>query len=208
MKKSLIILGICLNLLVACKNDNSKVEELEKKIEQQSAEMQNMKESLLEKELEEKSTEKSKTTTEVISDEHSIFHGAWFDVKYPSNFIARGSMTSNSSDKFDSATFTSPDNSVEFYVYSPQWNGTAYDISLKSNETQASSKHDDSKSRHIEWWTIEAKDKSYIRSYQKTTDKNSNSISIIGLKYKNQESYNKYKKEYLAFKASLDQFAD
>jgi hypothetical protein len=208
MKKPLIILSICLNLFTACKNDNSKVEELEKKIEQQSAEMQNMKESLLEKELEVKNIEKSKTTAEVESDDHSTFHGAWFDIKYPSTFIARGSMPSKSSDKFDSATFTSPDNSVEFYVYSPQYNGAAHDISLKSNEKQASSKHDDSKSRHIEWWTIEAKDKSYIRSYQKTTDKNSNSISIIGLKYKNQESYNKYKREYLAFKASLNQFAD
>jgi len=208
MKKALIFSSICMSVLVSCKNDNSKVEELEKKVEQQNAEMQNMKESMLEKELEEKNKEKSNARSEVISNQNNVYHGAWFDIKYPVDFIARGSMPSSSSDNFDSATFTSPDNSVEFYIYSPQWNGEAHDISLKSNEKQSNSKYDDSKSQLIEWWTIEAKDKSYTRSYQKTTNKNSGSISIIGLKYKNQDSYNKYKKQYLEFKASLSQFAD
>lgn len=210
MNTKTIIFSIGLGLLTSCNNDNAKVEELEKKLEQQNSEMQTMKETMMEKELEQKDKEiaQREGNTEVSSTQIKTFQGAWFKVKYPADFIAHGSMAANSSDEFDSATFTSPDNTVEFYIYSPQWNGEAIDISLKSNETQGSSKHDDSKTRHVEWWTIEAKDKSYTRSYQKTTDKSSNTISIVGLKYKNQESYKKYKEQYLDFKASLIQFAD
>ena len=49
------------------------------------------------------------------------FQGAWFEVKYPQDFKAKGSLASETSDGFDSAIFTSPDGTVSFYVYSPQW---------------------------------------------------------------------------------------
>lgn len=208
MTRVLIIISLYLVSFASCKNDNSKVEELEKKLEQQSTEMQNMKEDMLEKELEQKQIENAHNEREVLTNGTSVYHGAWFDIKYPSEFIAKGSIPSISSDGFDSATFTSPDNSVEFYVFSPQWNGEAHDIAVREHETRFNSKTDDSNSRIVEWWTIEAKDKSYTRSYQKTIDKQSNTVTIIGLKYKNQESYNKHKKQYLDFKASLKQYAD
>jgi hypothetical protein len=136
------------------------------------------------------------------------YQGAWFDVNYPHDFTAKGSMASETSDGFDSAIFTSPDNEVSFYVYSPQWTGEAKDISLQSNEKLASTKTDNSDEKIIEWWTIVALDKSYSRSYQKTTDIASNTIFVIGIRYKNQASFDRYKKQYIAFKGSLIQFAD
>jgi hypothetical protein len=59
------------------------------------------------------------------------YRGAWFEVKYPSTFRVRPSLRSSSSTRgYDSVFFTAPDDNVEFYVFSPQWNGTASDIEL------------------------------------------------------------------------------
>jgi hypothetical protein len=136
------------------------------------------------------------------------YQGAWFEVKYPQDFKAHGSLLSATSDGFDSAFFTSPDGTVSFYVYSPQWSGDAKDIALQTNEKLASSKEEKSDVKSVEWWTIIAKDQSYTRSYQKTTDMTSNTIHVIGIKYKNQAAYERFKKQYISFKSSLKQFAD
>ena len=56
------------------------------------------------------------------------------------------------------------------------------------------------------FWTIGAKNGSYSRSYQETRE--GDAMHIIGSRYTTQKAYNKYKKQYLAFKASLEQFAD
>jgi hypothetical protein len=54
-----------------------------------------------------------------------IFKGAWFDVRYPAGWKAqRGQKSATSDESTDSARFTSPDGRAEFYVFSPQWNGT------------------------------------------------------------------------------------
>jgi hypothetical protein len=95
------------------------------------------------------------------------FQGAWFEVKYPQDFKAKGSLDSETSDGFDSVIFTSPDGTVSFYVYSPQWSGEATDISLQPNEKLASTKADNTDSKSVEWWTIVANDQTYTRSYQK-----------------------------------------
>jgi hypothetical protein len=57
MNTKTIIFSIGLGLLTSCNNDNAKVEELEKKLEQQNSEMQTMKETMMEKELEQKDKE-------------------------------------------------------------------------------------------------------------------------------------------------------
>jgi len=86
MKKALIFSSICMSLLVSCKNDNSKVEELEKKVEQQNAEMQNMKESMLEKELE----EKNKEIDELKSEQAQKKSEKQSDSGNSSNYYAQG----------------------------------------------------------------------------------------------------------------------
>ena len=137
-----------------------------------------------------------------------IFNGAWFDINYPSNFIAKGSLKSTTSDGFESAIFKSPDNLVEFYVFSPQWNGEATDILLKTKEILSSSKSEINGDVETKWWTITSSDGSYSRSYTQKYDKSQNTKCIIGIKYKNGSALEKYKKEYALFKKSLKQYAD
>jgi len=58
------------------------------------------------------------------------------------------------------------------------------------------------------WWTIVAKNGSYTRSYQESSNDDYNVNRVFGIKYKNMAALNKYKKQYEAFKSSLQQFAD
>ena len=134
------------------------------------------------------------------------FKGAWFDINYPSNFIAKGSL--KTSDGFESAIFKSPDNLVEFYIFSPQWNGQATDIQLDAKEKLSSSKSQVNGAITTKWWTISSTDGSYSRSYQEKYNKSQNTKWIIGIKYKKSTALEKYKNEYALFKNSLKQYAD
>ena len=144
----------------------------------------------------------------IILAQTKTFNGAWFDINYPSNFIAKGSLKSITSDGFESAIFKSPDNLVEFYIFSPQWSGEAKDIKLNFKETLSSSKSQINGDLKTKWWTIAAKDGSYLRSYQEKINKSQNTNWVIGIKYKNSSALEKYKKEYALFKSSLKQYAD
>ena len=122
--------------------------------------------------------------------------------------LTKGSLKSITSDGFESATFKSPDNLVEFYIFSPQWSGYPKDILLTTKETISSSKSQITGDLETKWWTISAKDGSYQRSYQEIINKSQNTNWVIGIKYKNSSALERYKKEYTLFKKSLKQYAD
>ncbi|RRD76988.1 hypothetical protein [Tannerella forsythia] len=145
-----------------------------------------------------------------FSAQDRTFTGAWFEVKYPSDFTAQGSMVSASGEEnqFDSAFFTSPDGEVEFYIFSPQWGGEPTDIALRSNEKAGNRQVKQTAKQTVTHWTIGAQDGSYVRSYQETRNEVENTVWVVGIKYKNQKAYDRYKKQYIAFKSSLQQFAD
>jgi hypothetical protein len=136
--------------------------------------------------------------------------GAWFTIHYPSDFIVHPSMpSSTSADGFDSARFTSPDGLVEFYVFSPQWDGQAYDIELKPESEYLFDKELRNLRDKTEiLFTIAAKDGSYKRSYRETTMYQSNVRWILGIKYASQMAYQKYQDAFVRFKKSLTQYAD
>jgi hypothetical protein len=144
-----------------------------------------------------------------LAGQTKTYKGAWFDIKYPSSFTVKPSLKSSTSDKgYESAFFESPDRLVEFYVFSPQWSGNATDIDVKNSEKITATKTETTGHFIIKWWTIAAKNGSYTRSYQEKTDTQANTNWVIGIKYKNQGAFSKYKKQYLSFKASLVQYAD
>jgi hypothetical protein len=136
------------------------------------------------------------------------YNGAWFDINYPSSFLPIGSLKSSTSVGFDSVFFISPDNLVEFYIFSPQWNGEATDILINAKEKLSSSKSQINGNEETKWWTINSVNGSYSRSYQQKYNKAQNTKWIIGIKYKNISALEKYKKEYALFKSSLKQNAD
>jgi hypothetical protein len=137
------------------------------------------------------------------------YEGAWFEIRYPPGFRVRPSQPSTSANGYDSAFFLASDGSVEFYVFAPQWNGTARDIEVNpATETVVSQDVARSGSKQIRRVTIRAQDGSYLRSYEDTEDVVTNTRKIFGIKYVNAASYNRYRQAYVTFKASLVQFAD
>ena len=149
------------------------------------------------------------------------FHGAWFDIDYPSGWKATPIGRSLSSTTgSDSARFTAPDGSAEFYVFSPQWNGSPAEIKLDprrevlvSSRTQTASSGKMRGGGYLSntlahWYTACAKDHSYERSWVDVEDKSLNVRHVFGIKYKNQAARQKYKGQYAHFCKSLVQFAD
>lgn len=135
------------------------------------------------------------------------YKGAYFDIKYPAGFSARASLRSDENP--DSAFFTAQDGSVEFYVYSPIWNGEPRDIEI--NEATEEYVSQDTKTNagiRIRRVTIRARDGSYLRSFEDTENTNTNNRTVFGIKYRNQAAYNQYRQAYLTFKKSIRQYAD
>ena len=140
----------------------------------------------------------------------SAYKGAWFQIKYPGSFKVCPSLKSSSAaEGYDSVFFSSSDGAVEFYVFSPQWNGSPVDIEIKPNAEQyVSQKEERRNSRTVRFVTVRAMDKSYVRSYVDTENTDLNTRLVFGIKYINQKAYDKYKQLYRDFKASIQQFAD
>ncbi len=141
--------------------------------------------------------------------DYKTYTGAWFAVNYPSDFTVKPSMKSlTSTEGFDSAIFTSPDSTVSFYVFSPQWSGKPSEINIRSNEIMTDSITEGlEEGITVNEWTIEAKDKSYKRSYREVI-RQDNINWIVGLQYTSDAAYRKYRQQYLNFKNSLMQYAD
>lgn len=138
------------------------------------------------------------------------FRGAYFTVKYPPGFNARKSLPSNSFEgQHDSAFFKAADGTVEFYIFSPLWNGKPDDIELVPESevivSEANEQKGAVKTRRV---TIKAKDNSYTRSFEDSENTETNNRKVFGIKYKDQGAYNKYRSQYLTFKNSLQQFSD
>ncbi|MGZ8846105.1 MAG: hypothetical protein ACXW3C_06535 [Pyrinomonadaceae bacterium] len=137
------------------------------------------------------------------------YKGAWFEIKYPSNFKVRPSLRSSSGRGYDSVFFSSPDGTVEFYVFSPQWNGEPADIEMNpQSEVQVSQNTEKRAGRIVRRMTIRARDNSYLRSFEDTEDTTTNTRKVFGIKYRNEAAYSRYRQSYLTFKQSLTQFAD
>jgi hypothetical protein len=149
------------------------------------------------------------------------FEGAWFSVRYPPGFRVRPSLRSltaptgeKGKPQYDSAFFLSPDRGVEFYVFSPQWNGSPSDIlanprkeTVVSSKTEKRAGKGEGMGLTVRWVTLRARDGSYTRSYVDTESEN-NTRLVFGLKYRDARARQRYQSDYQAFKDSLQQFAD
>lgn len=138
-----------------------------------------------------------------------VFKGAWFEIKYPPGFtVTPGPKSSTSVQGYDSAFFLSPDQTVEFYVFSPQWRGMP-EIDLDPATEVIVSKEVKTKNNiTVTQVTVKEKTGKYLRSWLDREDNLSNTRTVFGIKYRDMPSYNKYRPDYLIFKNSLRQFAD
>ena len=160
--------------------------------------------------------------------------GSYFSIDYPKDFsvtiekpVDYDAAGDANFDPYDEAYFTSPDQQVEFYVFSPLWGGKPQSyLDVASNEEligEQTTKDLDTdpyrdKNRDLlltRRATVKAKNGSYFKSYVQTKKRSSDFTRkvvdldlVFGIKYKNQKSYEKYRDAYLAFKKSLIQLSD
>lgn len=140
---------------------------------------------------------------------YRTYRGGWFEVDYPKQFTVQPSIPSSMDGKYDSVYFQSPDKKVKYYIYSPQWSGDAKDIEQDLKlEDEIDTKTSTKNGFNYRWFTFRAKNKSYSRSYMETTNEENTTKLIVGIEYRTQKDYEKYKKDYLYFKKSIKQFAD
>lgn len=120
----------------------------------------------------------------------------------------------------DEAYFTSSDERVEFFVFSPLWAGDPENyLEIAENEELVDEKIEEyfevddpslvGDSR-IRWVTVKAKDDSYYRSF--VSKKEQIGVSeihhVFGIKYQDAKALEEYREEYEVFKESLVQYAD
>jgi hypothetical protein len=140
------------------------------------------------------------------------YKGKSFKVEFPPGWKVQ-TLEAKKPRESDAATFTSPDGAMQFYIFSPQWDGTPPAIALDAaKEAETARKTEPGVSSgvkgHYTWQTIAAKDKSYTRTYQSFKAIDEPIHWVIGMKYSNDEALAKYRADYARFKQSLQQFAD
>ncbi len=169
---------------------------------------------------------KNDTAVDTEDTKTTLYRAPWFGISYPSSFTARPTepttqYNENTYIQTDEAYFTSSDNAVEFFVYSPLWSGnpktyltiaqTETMVSEDTKETLASDANEQYGDSITRWVTVKANDGSYHRSFVSIKEQvgtGSELHRVFGIKYTNEAAYNTYKAAYMAFKESLAQYAD
>jgi len=140
------------------------------------------------------------------------YRGCWFDISYPSQFkaVVRDRCATSGQDQGggDGASFVSPDQKAEFYVYSPQWSGKPSWVSLRTGEKEVARRVSKTGSRTVTFVTVQGPKKSYYRSWADTEDKDVGVRLTYGYKYRDESARKKHADEFAQFKKSLKQFAD
>ena len=149
------------------------------------------------------------------------YSGAWFDIFYPQAFTARPIQASSATGEgVDSAAFLSPSREVEFYVFSPQWNGHASALDVEPGRERLTSKkvtYSDYKTGSGQaekdavedtWLGITALDDSYVRFVHQRSNRLLNTTQVFGIRCKDMATYHRYQADYDRFRKSLVQYAD
>ena len=150
----------------------------------------------------------------VLGGDWLTYRGPWFDIDYPASFRPLGYDRAPRTRTYDEngMRFGSPDGTVEFYVYSPQWSGNPGWIRLAPGET-VFERHTATEGSGIEkkqftWVTIVGPTDDYTRSWVEIAQPDVNVKYYFGIRYETLAAYDRWHAEYETFKASLVQYAD
>jgi hypothetical protein len=133
------------------------------------------------------------------------FEGAWFNVQIPDGMTATQSLASSTGEGADSIWVSSASGATQFYVYSPQWGGTPYDIFL-----------DATKRREINRKETEQQSQTDLElTYQNQTGRfdivqSNDPVSHLTTGYRSStgELTQQELQQYTCFKGSINQFSD
>ena len=137
------------------------------------------------------------------------FHGNFFVIGVPPGFVARPRGNPGGGGKFDAVSLWNKTSSVEFYVFSPQWNGRAEIMEVAQGAEVLTSKESNRTGSVLEvQLTITARDRSYVRFVISRTKENENTNTTWGIRVPNMKVYEQIRPTYVRWKQTLEQFAD
>ena len=137
------------------------------------------------------------------------FRGNFFKIGVPPGFVATAQGERGSGGKSDAVRLWNEKLSVEFYVFSPQWNGQAI-IKEVAQRTEVLTSRESKRVGNVleEQLTITARDKSHIRFVVSRTKENENTNTTFGVRVPNMKVYEQIRPTYVRWKQSLEQYAD
>ena len=144
-------------------------------------------------------------TTIALQAQTRRFVGAWFSIRYPYTFKAKGECPSESMpSKYDAATFTSPDGACTFYVFAPKGDTDEADKIMRTSKDAPTSKGvgDGEEVTFSSFY-----DTKRTCSYRMVRSKLESTVYILGIRFKTYNDFEKYKKQYEQFKKSLELYA-
>ncbi|MEM9715616.1 MAG: hypothetical protein AAF826_03765 [Pseudomonadota bacterium] len=139
-----------------------------------------------------------------------MYRGGAFEIEIPAGFTVEPSMPSSTDGgKFDSVIFNSPNDEISFYIFSPRYSGFPADILLDpTEEVMIEETGNDADGFVHSWWTINAKDESYTRSYHSKMHLNGGDVVIFGMKYDSDIELSLFYDLYKDFKSSFVRVVD
>ena len=146
-------------------------------------------------------------TTTALQAQTRRFVGAWFSIRYPYTFKAKGECPSESMpSKYDAATFTSPDGACTFYVFAPKGDTDEADKIMRTSKGTPTSKgvRDDEEVTFSSFYDAKLK---RTCSYRMVRSKLEKTVYILGIRFKTYNDFEKYKKQYEQFKKSHELYA-
>jgi len=137
------------------------------------------------------------------------FRGNYFIIGVPPGFVATPQGDPGGGGRHDEVSLWNAELSVEFYVYSPQWNGEALIMEVGTRAEELTSS-ESKRTGNIEekQLTITALDKSYTRFVVSLTNVAENTNKTFGIRVPNVKVYERIRPTYVTWKKSLTQFAD
>jgi len=137
------------------------------------------------------------------------FKGNYFSIGVPPGFVATPQGDAGGGGRHDEVSLWNAELSVEFYVYSPQWNGQAIIMEVATRAEELTSS-ESKRTGNIEetQLTITALDKSYTRFVLSLTNVAENTNKTFGVRVPNMKVYEKIRPTYVTWKKTLTQFAD
>jgi hypothetical protein len=141
--------------------------------------------------------------------EWSLFEGAWFSIEYPRDFVVKPSLAAEEDGSFDSVFFSTSDESVSFYVLSPQWRRVASDAAINPAQESRIEFSEQADNGLIRSSTLfRARNGSYERLIESFVSPDQTVSWTFQFIYSNEELKEQYAPLYDRFKASLQQLTD
>ena len=136
------------------------------------------------------------------------YMGAWFAIQYPAHLRVVEREKSGSGEGFDGVSFVAEDETLELYVFSPQWRGESRWARPWQGERETSRSRSVDGARTRTQYTYQGPKGAYTRRFEQIVDSESNTNHYFGVRFSGARDPQQVEGIYSRFKDSLEQYAD